>query len=159
MQRHTMLLMLICLAAPVAVKAADAPSFTLSELETGRMVSLEDFRGQVLYVDFWASWCGPCRESLPLYEKMRQQLAAEAFSIVAINLDENREDAEQFLARHPVGYTVLLDPVGESAAAWQIKAMPSSFLLDAEGRIVRTWAGFKTDHLEDIRSEILALVD
>ncbi|MEE4294318.1 MAG: TlpA disulfide reductase family protein [Xanthomonadales bacterium] len=159
MQRRTMLLMLICLAAPVAVRAADAPSFTLPELETGRMLSLEDFQGQVVYVDFWASWCGPCRKSLPLYEEMRQQLEAKAFSIVAINLDEKRADAEQFLARHPVGYTVLLDPAGESAAAWQIKAMPSSFLLDTENRIVRSWAGFTTDHLEEIRSEILALVD
>lgn len=159
MQRRTMLLMLICLAAPFAVRAADAPSFTLPELATGRMLSLESFRGQVVYVDFWASWCGPCRKSLPLYEEMRQQLEAKAFTIVAINLDEKRADAEQFLARHPVGYTVLLDPAGESAAAWQIKAMPSSFLLDTESRIVRSWAGFTTDHLEEIRNEILALVD
>ena len=89
---------------------------------------------------------------------MQQELPADDFSVVAINLDENREDAEQFLARHPVSYTVLLDPAGKSAEEWRIKAMPSSFLLDAEGRIVRSWAGFKPGHLEEIRDEIIGLL-
>ena len=152
------LLTLIVVLSPFGALGADTPSFALPELKTGRTVSLDGLRGRVVYVDFWASWCGPCRKSLPLYEKMQQELPADDFSVVAINLDENREDAEQFLARHPVSYTVLLDPAGKTAEEWRIKAMPSSFLLDAECRIVRSWAGFKHGHLEEIRDEIIGLL-
>ena len=157
-RRYGLLLLLTLCSTPALVAGADTPSFALPELETGRTVSLDAMRGRVVYLDFWASWCGPCRESLPLYEHMRQEMPADDFSIVAINLDENREDAERFLERHPVGYTVLLDPAGRSAEEWRIKAMPSSFLLDAEGRIVRSWAGFEKGHLQEIRDEIISLL-
>lgn len=143
---------------PGPVLADGAPALSLPELGTGNTVSLAQLQGEVVYVDFWASWCGPCRKSLPLYEQMAQELGETGFRIVAINLDEEREDAERFLAMHPVSYTVLLDPAGESAETWQIKAMPSSFLVDQNGNVARSWSGFKESHLEEIRSEIEALL-
>ena len=86
---------------------ADAPDFSLPALETGGEISLEDFRGKVIYLDFWASWCGPCRKSLPLYEQMKKSFPPDRFEIIAINLDEDRNDAARFLEKHPVSYTML----------------------------------------------------
>jgi thiol-disulfide isomerase/thioredoxin len=157
MRRYLLPLALACLLIPIAATGTEPPSLALPELATGRTMTLDSLRGEVVYLDFWASWCGPCRESLPLYEQMRQELPADGVRIVAVNLDESRADAERFLERYPVSYTVLLDPAGESAEQWEIKAMPSSFLLDAEGKVVRSWAGFRASHLEEIRNAILEL--
>jgi len=135
------------------------PGFDLPRLQGNEKVSLADLRDKVVYLDFWASWCGPCRESLPLYEQMASSLAGQPFVLIAINLDENRDDAQRFLQNHPVSYSVLSDPAGLSAADWQIKAMPTSFLLDRDGTIVRQWAGFRPSHIEDIENEIRALLE
>ncbi len=131
-----------------------APGFELPTLNNDQQVKLEDLRGKVVYVDFWASWCGPCRKSLPLYESMYSRFQGDRFEILAINLDEDRRDAEGFLEKHPVSYTILLDPAGITASQWQIQAMPSSFLLDANGMAIRSWAGFTPAHLEEIQHEI-----
>jgi thiol-disulfide isomerase/thioredoxin len=136
-----------------------APPFSLPTLDTAQEISLADFRGKVVYLDFWASWCGPCRKSLPLYEEMKEQFSPERFQIVAINLDEDRQDAVRFLEQHPVSYTVLLDPAGTTASQWQMQAMPTSFLLDGEGRVIKSWAGFYPSHLEDIENEIRAALE
>jgi thiol-disulfide isomerase/thioredoxin len=137
----------------------DAPQLVLSEMKSGESTSLEEFTGKVVYLDFWASWCGPCRKSLPEYERMMKELPGDRFAIIAINLDENRDDAVRFLENHPVSYTVLMDPAGDTASQWQIRAMPSSFLLDTSGRVIRSWAGFKPAHIADIKNEIDLLLN
>jgi len=138
-----------------AVGAGDtAPDFELPAMGNELPMSLADFTGRVVYLDFWASWCGPCRKSLPLYEEMKGEFPEDRFEIVAINLDEDRYDAVRFLEKHPVSYTILLDPAGTTASQWQIQAMPSSFLLDGDGQIIKAWAGFTSSHLEEIQNEI-----
>jgi thiol-disulfide isomerase/thioredoxin len=136
-----------------------APPLELPSLDGGEIVSLTDFEGKVVYVDFWASWCGPCRQSLPLYEAMSKRLSAEQFQILAINLDEDRKDAERFLQRHPVSYEVLFDPDAVSAEAWSVPVMPSSFLVDASGRIAKTYMGFEPSHIEIIENDIKARLE
>jgi len=131
-----------------------APDFELPAMGNELPMSLADFTGRVVYLDFWASWCGPCRKSLPLYEEMKGEFPEDRFEIVAINLDEDRYDAIRFLEKHPVSYTILLDPAGTTASQWQIQAMPSSFLLDGDGQIIKAWAGFTSSHLEEIQNEI-----
>ncbi len=148
----------LLLAAPslAAFELGDvAPGFSLPLLDRDASAALADYHGQWVYVDFWASWCGPCRQSLPLYEAMYTELAAHDLHILAINLDENREDATGFLAKHPVSYTVLWDPMGKTPAEWNVKAMPSSFLLNPEGRLIEAWAGFEETHIEEIRDALL----
>jgi thiol-disulfide isomerase/thioredoxin len=139
-----------------AAPSEGAHNFSLPGLKTGQEISLEDFRGKVIYLDFWASWCGPCRKSLPLYEEMKKEFPPDRFEIVAINLDEDRNDAVRFLEKHPVSYTILLDPAGTTASQWQIQAMPTSFLLDSDGRAIGSWAGFYPSHLEEIQNEIIS---
>jgi thiol-disulfide isomerase/thioredoxin len=136
-----------------------APAFSLPVLGADTALALSDVKGKVVYVDFWASWCGPCRKSLPLYEEMQSGFSPDRFQIIAINLDENREDALHFLDSHPVSYPILLDPEGITASQWQIRVMPSSYLLDGDGTIVKAWAGFEPSHIEVIENEIRALLN
>ena len=133
-----------------------APEFVLPAMNSEQVISLEEFRGRVVFLDFWASWCGPCRKSLPLYEEMKTEFPQERFEIVAVNLDENQNDAVRFLEKHPVSYTILMDPAGTTAGQWQIQAMPSSFLVDINGNIIKAWAGFNPSHLEEIQNAIRA---
>jgi len=154
----------LCLALfsaslPATTDSATAPEFELFGLLGGPPVSLEDVRGKVVYLDFWASWCAPCREAMPLYESMYREIGSDRFEILAINLDEEPEDAVGFMARHPVSYPVLSDPSGATAAAWDIKVMPTSFLLDSSGRVVKAYPGFKASHMGEIRADIDALLD
>jgi len=147
----------LLLLPPTGLPAAqdqEAPGFTLPMLQSGQLISLADFQGKVIYLDFWASWCAPCRKSLPLYEQMQSEFSLEKFQVVAINLDENRDDAVRFLEKHPVSYTILMDPAGTAASLWQVQAMPTSFLLGVDGRVIRSWAGFYPSHLEEIENEI-----
>jgi len=131
-----------------------APPFSLPAMENGQPRPLSDFKSKVIYVDFWASWCGPCRKSLPLYEEMKAEFPEDRFEIVAINLDEERSDAVRFLEKHPVSYVILLDPAGTSAIQWQVQAMPSSFLVGVDGKIIQAWTGFTPSHLEGIENAI-----
>lgn len=85
---------------------------------------------------------------------MQKQFPPEKFEIVAINLDEDRNDAIRFLEKHPVSYVILLDPAGTTASQWQVQAMPTSFLLDVDGKIIKVWAGFTASHLEEIQNEV-----
>ena len=135
-----------------------APGFSLPLLGGSGLISLSELEGKAVYIDFWASWCGPCRQSLPLYEVMNDSLPQDSFRLVAINLDESRDDALQFLKKHPVSYIVAFDPEGVSASSWGIKAMPSSFLVNQQGEIVKEWIGFHPSHIEEIEDEIHSLI-
>ena len=136
-----------------------APILELLLLGDSKQVSLANFRGKVVYVDFWASWCRPCRKSLPLYEALYQRLPADRFEILAVNLDENLKDAESFLKHHPVSYPVLLDPAGDSAGAWSVLAMPSSYLVDSTGLLSHIYIGFETSHIGKIEDDIKTLLE
>lgn len=135
-----------------------APQFTLPLLGASGAYQLSQFQGKVLYVDFWASWCGPCRQSLPLLNELRQELGAQGFEVLAINLDENPQDGLAFLQQYPVSYPVVSDPQAETPKIYGLKAMPTSYLLDKQGNIRVVHAGFKEGDIVKIRSQVMQLL-
>ena len=144
----------------LAIQPGDpAPGLVLPGFDGGQEVSLSELRGKIVYVDFWASWCEPCRRSLPLYEQLSNSLGSDRLQILAVNLDEDRKDAENFLKRHPVSYPVLLDPSGESAREWAVLAMPSSYLVDSKGRLTHIYIGFEPSHIGKIEHDIKTLLE
>ncbi len=78
-----------------------APNFKLPGMKTGNLMSLKSHRGKVVYLDFWASWCGPCRQSLPMLNELRKELRRKGFEVIAVNLDEDKKDAQTFLKQFP----------------------------------------------------------
>lgn len=117
-----------------------APAVTF---DTGKeTLSLQSMRGSLVLVDFWASWCEPCRKSFPWLNAIARRYAEQGFRIVAVNLDKDRDAAGTFLRDHPPGFTVAYDPSGRAAEAFHVVAMPSSYLIGRDGQILDAHAGF-----------------
>jgi thiol-disulfide isomerase/thioredoxin len=106
-------------------------------------MDLNQFRGRVVYLDFWASWCGPCRQSFPWMQAVRDQYQAQGLTIVAVNLDRDRADANTFLDRFHPTFDVRFDPKGDLAETYKVHGMPSSVLIDRRGVTRFTHIGFR----------------
>jgi len=113
------------------------PSLALPDLD-GRLQDLAHYRGKVLVVNFWATWCAPCREELPSLERLRDALRGRPFEVLAVNVAEGESRVKRFLADVPLRLPVLLDRNGEAQRAWRVRGLPATFLLDREGAI-RSW--------------------
>ena len=135
-----------------------APDIDLPLLMSGEPLSLVALRGKVVYLDFWGSWCLPCRESLPFLNRIRNSLLRDDFEVLAINLDELNEDATRFLGNYPVDYPVLADPNHTTLPTYGVDVLPSSFLIDRQGHICTSHVGFKLAYKDTIEEEIRALV-
>jgi thiol-disulfide isomerase/thioredoxin len=98
---------------------------------------------KVVWVDFWASWCAPCRRSFPWMNTMYRKYAGEGLQIIAVNVDKERALADEFLQETPAEFRLHFDPQGDLAATFGVQAMPSSFMLDADGNVLATHYGFK----------------
>lgn len=122
-----------------------AKAFTLGNLE-GFPVSLKDFQGKVVFLNFWATWCDPCRDEMPAMEKLWRKFREEDFVILAVDLREGKEKVSFFMKENGLTFPVLLDSRGGVANTYGIRAIPTTYLLDPEGRIVgkalgaRNWA-------------------
>ncbi len=135
-------------------KTAHAPHFVLPG--RGETVALDSLGGRVVLVDFWASWCGPCRKSFPWMAAMQQKYRDKGLRIVAIDVDKDRDQAEQFLTDLAPPFTIAFDPDGKTAEAFGVKAMPSSFLVDSTGAILLTHAGFDPKKAPAVEARIAA---
>jgi len=135
-----------------------APGFSLPSLNNETTMSLSDFSGKIVYLDFWASWCGPCRASFPALQQLQNEFSADNFAIIGINLDDQPAKALRFLARNPVNFTLLYDAKSVTPKQYNIQAMPSSFIIDSNGFIRYSHAGFKKDDIKMIRANIIKLL-
>lgn len=116
------------------------------------------YKGRIVYLDFWASWCPPCLQSFAWMQRLAERHASSAFSIVAVNLDRDRAAATRFLDKVKPGFDIAFDPRGELARGFKVAAMPSSFLLDADGVVVHRHEGFKVADQSDLESRVAALL-
>ena len=119
-------------------------------------LDLTQYRGKVVYLDFWASWCKPCRQSFPWMNAMQQKYSADGLVIVAVNVDEQRADADEFLKEVPASFTVVYDTGGKLAEQYGLMGMPSSFLIGKDGTVIRKHEGFFEDSPAKYEAEIRA---
>ena len=147
---------LVIASAPALAKttkpAPVAPVFTLPGLRGD--VALQSFRGKTVLVDFWASWCGPCRQSFPWMNDLQKRYGDKGLAIVAVNLDKDRELASHFLAEVPAAFTVAFDPAGKTAESYKVKAMPTTFLVSPDGKLLLTHTGFDAKHASEFEAQI-----
>ncbi|MES2624380.1 MAG: TlpA disulfide reductase family protein [Pseudomonadota bacterium] len=154
---------LLANAAHAIEVGAEAPAFSLPPLDanvSGRNIDIGSFRGKVVYLDFWASWCAPCQVSIPLLSELRNRYAEQRldFEVVAINVDSDPADGTDFLLDVPVQYVVLSDPAGVTPALYEVKGMPTSYLIDKTGKVRLVHSGFKRSDIDMIAEELQKLL-
>lgn len=136
-------------------QGAAAPSCTVLALDSGKALNLADYKGQVVYLDFWASWCGPCRESFPFMNELQHELGGKGLHIIAISVDKTAADAQRFLLRYPAQFTTVLDTSGACPAAYRLEGMPSSYLIARDGTVRRLLVGFHDSDKAAVRQQVL----
>jgi peroxiredoxin len=162
----TLRVALLCLASAAAFGAAElepwnggpAPALELRALD-GRGHRLADYHGTVVLVNFWATWCEPCRDEMPSMQRLKEKLAGKGFVVLAVNLDEPEARIRKFLSHLKVDFTVLLDPGKKAARAWDARILPASFVVGPDGRIRYSLVGgidWNDDQVAGRMSELLA---
>lgn len=140
----------LCRTAVICLLASAASALPAAELKpwTGRQLPqfelrdiaarnhrLADYRGKVVLVNFWATWCEPCRDEMPSMDKLREMLSGRPFVVLAINVDEPESRVRKFLEKLPLGFPVLLDPGRGLTKAWNVRVLPASFVIGPDGRV------------------------
>ncbi|MDI1301281.1 MAG: TlpA disulfide reductase family protein [bacterium] len=141
------LLLPLLLLLPLGNAALAAPQLDLAA-----------YKGKVVYIDFWASWCGPCRQSFPWMKDMQAKYGRDGFVIIAINVDQEKKLADKFLAEFNPAFTVLFDSNGTLASQFKVQTMPSSFMLDRNGQPRFKHLGFHEGKRADYEQEITQLL-
>jgi thiol-disulfide isomerase/thioredoxin len=117
-------------------------------------VSLAALKGKVVYVDFWASWCGPCRQSFPWMNALQARYAAKGLQVVGVNVDARRADADRFLAEVPATFAIGFDAQGDTPRRYAIKGMPTSVLIGADGKVIQVHNGFRDEDRKALEAAI-----
>ena len=158
---HRFLLWLTGLFMSLSLHAGEmsgpAPDFTLTDLE-GKKVRLADLKGQVVMINFWASWCGPCRQEMPLLNDIYASYKKAGFVLLGVNVDESVADAKGFLAKTPVKFPVLHDAEGKVADLYKNQAMPSSYFVDRKGNLAYLHQGYRPGEENDYKKVIKKLL-
>jgi cytochrome c biogenesis protein CcmG/thiol:disulfide interchange protein DsbE len=145
----------VLLSLAVAAGALSLPLAATAEMPAG----LGEVTGRVVWVDFWASWCAPCRRSFPWMNEILERYGDQGLQIIGVNVDKERGLAEEFLVETPASFDLRYDPAGALAERFGVQAMPSSFLLDADGNVIATHYGFRFADTEDYEAAIVAALE
>ena len=152
-------LIMVVSAARAADEGDPAPAFSARSLNGEGNISLSEYRGKVVYLDFWASWCAPCQAALPALEELRKEFPADQFQVIAVNVDTDPEKALRLLAKHKIGYPSAADPEGVLPQSFGLKTMPTSYLIDRAGVVRLVHPGFRSSDVADLRARIKTLVE
>lgn len=147
---------LVLFVVSISAHAEQAKPFDLATLDG--QINLKELKGKVVYLDFWASWCTPCRKSFPWMNKMQTRYQDKGLEIIGVSLDSKRKHTEAFLKKIPAQFTIALDPKGEVADAYHVQVMPTSFLIGRDGQVLWDHKGFRdsaADKLEQAIAEAL----
>lgn len=153
--------LVVCvLTAPAAraLRQGDAPPPIGLEDTSGARVDLDTLRGKVVLVDFWASWCGPCRKEMPVLEALHRKYGGDGLVVVGVNLDRSRKKMNNFLKASPVTFRVVPDPKLEVARRYEPPTMPSSYFIDKRGRLRYVHEGFREADTSEIEARVKALL-
>jgi len=136
-----------------------APDFSLKDLN-GKGVEIKQFKGKVIFLNFWATWCGPCKEEMPGMEALHQQLKEKNFVMLTISVDyEGIKPVQEFINKHRYTFSVLLDPKGETLDLFEVKGIPTTFLIDKKGKMLgkaigpRDWKSIEVESLLNLLIE------
>jgi len=127
--------------------------------DTGEVLDLARYRGKVVLVDFWASWCEPCRQSFPWLNTMQSKYADRGLVVIGVNVDRDRADADRFLHDVPASFQIVYDPEGTLAAHYDLPGMPVSYVIGPQGTIVAQHIGFRTGLTAEREAEVRKLLE
>jgi peroxiredoxin len=134
-----------------------APAFTLTTVN-GESATLSQYRGQVVMLNFWATWCGPCQQEMPLLDQMYRKYKPAGFTLIGVNVDKDAPPVRQLLDRKPVGFPVLLDPASQVSKSYHVDEMPSTVLIDRKGNIRYLHRGYKPGDENEYQDRIRQLI-
>lgn len=149
----------VSLVLPVQAEdvSGPAPDFTLAARD-GSAVTLSDLKGQVVMINFWATWCGPCRKEMPLLEQLHARYESLGFTLLGVNVEEDSRLADQFLKETPVTFPILLDPENGVSKLYKVSAMPSTVLVDRSGNLRYLHHGYQEGYENEYQDQIRTLV-
>lgn len=134
-----------------------APDFTLKSRD-GKNVRLADLRGQVVMLNFWASWCGPCRQEMPILDELAKRYGRAGFTLLGVNVEQDSSAGEKYLKETPVNFPILWDPTSEVSKLYHIDAMPSTVMIDRDGNMRYLHRGYKPGYENDYKKQIKELI-
>jgi peroxiredoxin len=160
--RVTVLIFILMLTCQVPVESRSgvgqkAIDFTLKTFD-GKPVSLKQMRGKVILLDFWATWCPPCREELPFLDILQETFGTQGFVVLAINIDNDPENAREFLRVHDIELDPLWDEQKKIVARYDIEQMPTTMIIDKSGTVRRVFSGFEAEQYLEYKKEIQKLL-
>jgi peroxiredoxin len=144
-----------CLAGDIAPGVA-APAFELSS-STGKPIGLADLKGEVVLINFWASWCGPCRQEMPILDQLYRSYKEAGFVLLGVNVEPNARDADKFLKGTPVSFPILFDPRSQVSKLYEVSGMPSTVIIDRNGKVRYVHHGYQPGDEGEYLNQIRAL--
>ena len=136
---------------------APAPTFQLDS-SSGKPVALNDFKGKVVLINFWASWCGPCRKEMPILDQLQKQYQPRGFTMVGVNVEPNSSDAVNWLKATPVSFPILFDRDSTVSKLYQVQGMPNTVIVDRKGNVRFIHRGYKAGEENEYLDQIRALI-
>ena len=163
--RLFMQLLLVCLfwpgpAAPAAeiVSGQAAPGFTLKSLG-GKNLSLREYRGQVVMINFWATWCGPCRQEMPALNALYEKYRSAGFMLFGVNVDAESASAAQMAGKLKVSYPILFDTDKKASELYRVNTMPMTVLVDRDGKIRYVQPGYRAGYEDKYQAQIREMLE
>jgi len=153
---------LLCLVAASSLAASgltgrDAPDFALKS-STGDNLRLSEYRGDVVMINFWATWCGPCRQEMPLLDQLYGRYQRVGFSLLGVNIDDDSRRAMDMIAELGVSFPVLFDSTKQVSKLYEVDAMPVTVIVDREGKIRHIHQGYKPGYEQQYLDEVRSLL-